>query len=129
MHCPKNDQNLHIKTGTVINQCALLSITFCEYSSFKSTVLLGENHQSDLGCTLLGTNHRRRNRQKRRQRLSLLFVGRNSFNSLPHYRFSTRMILKNIMNSSFSYRMNSSFSSYHPRAIHPILQFVLVKNN
>ena len=33
--------------------------------------------------------HRRRNRQKRRQMLSLLFWRGNSFNSMPHYRFST----------------------------------------
>ena len=36
--------------------------------------------------------HRRRNRQKKRQRSSLLFGGRNSFTSMPHYRFSARMI-------------------------------------
>ena len=35
----------------------------------------------------------RKNRQKRRQRSSLLFGGQNSLNSLPHYRFSTRMII------------------------------------
>ena len=29
-------------------------------------------------------NRRRRNRQKRKQRSSLLFGGRNSFNSMPH---------------------------------------------
>ena len=37
----------------------------------------------------------RKNRQKRRQRSSLLFGGQNSLNSLPHYRFSTRMNMKN----------------------------------
>ena len=36
--------------------------------------------------------YKRRNRPKRRQRSSLLFGGRNSFNSMPHYRFSTTMI-------------------------------------
>ena len=36
--------------------------------------------------------HRRRNRQKRRHRSSLLFGGGNLFNSMPHYRFSTKMI-------------------------------------
>ena len=35
---------------------------------------------------------RRINRQKRRQRSSLLFGGWNSFNSMLHYTFSTRMI-------------------------------------
>ena len=35
---------------------------------------------------------RRRNRPKRRQRSSLLFGGQNSFKSIPHYRFTTRMI-------------------------------------
>ena len=38
------------------------------------------------------TYSRRRNRQKRRQRSSLLFGGWNFFHSLPHYRFSTRII-------------------------------------
>ena len=36
-----------------------------------------------LHCTLYN-RHRRRNRQKRRQRSSLLFGGRNSLNSMPH---------------------------------------------
>ena len=36
--------------------------------------------------------HSRKNRQKRRQRSSLTFGGRNWFNSIPHKRFETRMI-------------------------------------
>ena len=50
------------------------------------------------------------------QRSFLLFGGQNLFNS-----YCTRTILKN--------RMNSSFSSNHPGAIHPILQIVLVQNS
>ena len=39
--------------------------------------------------------HRIRIRQRKRQRSSLLFEGRNWFNSMPHYRFNTRMIWRN----------------------------------
>ena len=42
--------------------------------------------------TLVRWNHRRRIRQKRRRRSSLLVEGRNWFNSIPNKRFSTRMI-------------------------------------
>ena len=38
-----------------------------------------------------GCYHRRRNRQKQRQRSSLLIGGRNSFISMPDYRLSSRM--------------------------------------
>ena len=48
------------------------------------------------------------------QRSSLQFWEQNLFNSLPYYLFCTRKILKKMM--------NSSFSSNHPGAIHPILQ-------
>ena len=54
-------------------------------------------------------------------RSSLLFGGQNLFNYLPRQLFCTRMILNR--------RINSSFSSNHPGAIHPILQFVLVQNS
>ena len=47
-----------------------------------------------------------------------LFWGQNFFNSLLRQLFCTRTILKN--------RMNLSFSSNHPGAIHHILQIVLV---
>ena len=53
-----------------------------------------------VGCTI-DAILLRRNRQKRRQRSSPLFEGRNSFNSMLHYRFSTRMILKNRISHSF----------------------------
>ena len=39
-----------------------------------------------------GSTHRRRIRQKRRQRSSLLIGGLNCFHSMSHERFSTRMI-------------------------------------
>ena len=48
--------------------------------------------------------------EEKRQRPSLLFEGKNLFKSLQN-------------------RMNSSFSSNHPGAIHPILQFALVQNS
>ena len=44
---------------------------------------------------MCAVTNRKRNGQKSRQRSSLLFGGRNSFNSMPHYRFSTRMIWRN----------------------------------
>ena len=42
--------------------------------------------------TIHGSSHRRRIRQKRTQRSSMLVGERNCFNSLPHQRFCTRMI-------------------------------------
>ena len=58
-------------------------------------------------------------RQKQRQRSSLLFGGQNLFNSLPRQQLCIMAILKN--------RKNSSFSSNHPGAFHPILQISLMQ--
>ena len=60
-------------------------------------------------------------RQTKRQRSSMLFGGQSLFNSLPCQLFCTSMILKK--------RMNSSFSSNHPGAIHPIFQIVQLQNS
>ena len=46
-------------------------------------------------CTSKSWDHRKRIRQKKRQRSSLLFGERNWFNSMPHYSSSTRMIWRN----------------------------------
>ena len=52
---------------------------------------------------------RRINRQKRRQRSSLLFGVHNSFNSMPHYRFSPWMIWrKRLIEERTLGRMNAS---------------------
>ena len=44
----------------------------------------------------MSKDHWRRIRQKRRQRSSLLAGGQNLFNSMPHSRFSTKMIWKKL---------------------------------
>ena len=79
--------------------------------------------------------HRRRNRQNRRQRSSLLFGGRSSFNSLPLYRFSTRMIWrKGCTGEWMLVRMDASekwmiiwFTSHHTKP-HPPKIDVLPKH-
>ena len=55
-------------------------------------------------------------RQKKRQRSSLLFVGR--IYSIPRSssRFAYRMILKNMMNSSFSFRSSMCNSSFYSKS-------------
>ena len=57
--------------------------------------------------------------QKRRQRSLLPCGGQNLFNYLPRQQFCTRKNLKN--------RTTSSFSSYHPGAIHPFLHIIPVQ--
>ena len=59
-------------------------IKICDYFSSKYTY-----NKSKKCAKYLRNIHRRRIRQKGRQRALLLFGGRNSFNSIPHYRFST----------------------------------------
>ena len=52
-------------------------------------------------------------RQKKRQRSSLLFVEKNLFNSFPALAILPRTILKNRMNSSFSFKSSWCNSSYN----------------
>ena len=65
--------------------------------------------------------HRKRIYSEEKAKVVAAVWGKNLFNSLTRKLFCTGIILKN--------RMNSYFSSNHPGAFHPILQFVLLQNS
>ena len=74
-----------------------------------------------LYLAMVTDKHRRRIKTEEKAKVLAAVWGQNLFNSLPRELFCAGTILKN--------RMNSSFTSNHPGAIHPILQIVLVQNS
>ena len=63
-------------------------LTYSNIPLFALSMSFENRHQlARIGSSCRRLIHWRRNRKKRRQRSSLLFGGRNSLNSLPHYRF------------------------------------------
>ena len=72
----------------------IYTYTYIQYISIHKLVHVTHTHPHQLSHAALSINKDflSQLRQKRKQRSSLLFGGRNSFNSMPHNRFSTRMI-------------------------------------
>ena len=81
---------------------AQTNIYYCCQLELYDVLLVSAMSPPGIGCWTQWTvdtgHYRNWNRQKRRQRSSLLFGGQNSFNSIPHYRFRTMEDSKNRMN-------------------------------